>query len=364
MMRLANYQPGAMPVLSLYLNTQPDQHGRANFDSYLRKEWKSKADLFEARSAERGSFDRDAARIDDWLRTKLRPSSNGAAIFACSAADDFFEALQFDAAIPENRLYVYNQPHIFALARLEDQYPRYAVLLADTNAGRVFTFGLGRTLNEDSVSNTKMRDMTEVGRWSRANEDARADNYRMQHAAELIEQLNATVRSEEIQHIVLAGDDVVLPTLRDQLSPYLAERVIGTLALDIRTPEHEIRAASYAALREHDTRQDLERVEAVLNSYRSGGLAAGGVHDVLSALANGQVQELFLSGNIDEQHSGVEDFGMLSAVLSGAENVDGLKVADALVSGALKTSARITFIENVSLLSDMGGIAASLRFRL
>jgi peptide subunit release factor 1 (eRF1) len=364
MVRLANFQPGTMPVLSLYLNTQPDQHGRANYDSYLRKELKSNANLFEARSPERDSFDRDAARIEDWLRNSLRPSSNGVAIFACSAADDFFEALQFDAAIPENQLYVYNQPHIFALARLQDQYPRYAVLLADTNAGRVFTFGLGRTLHEDGISNTKMRDMTEVGRWSRAKEDSRADNYRMQHAAELIEQLNATVQSENIEHIVLAGDDVVLPTLRDQLSPYLAERVIGTLALDIKTPEHDIRAASYAALREHDTKQDLERAEAVLNAYRSGGLAAGGAHDVLSALANGQVQELFVSGNTDEQHSGVEDFGMLSALLGGADNVDGLKVADALVSGAVKTSARITFIEDALLLSDMGGIAASLRFRL
>jgi hypothetical protein len=142
----------------------------------------------------------------------LRASSNGTAIFACSAADDFFEALQFDAAIPENRLYVYNQPHIFALARLQDQYPRYAVLLADTNAGRVFTFGLGRTLNEDGVSNTKMRDMTEVGRWSRAKEDSRADNYLMQHSVELIEQLNddRSVRGDRAH--ILAGDDVVLPT--------------------------------------------------------------------------------------------------------------------------------------------------------
>ena len=364
MVQLANFQPATMPVLSLYLNTQPDQHGRANYDTYLRKEFKSRASLFEARSPERDSFDRDAARIEDWLRRSLRASSNGAAIFACSAADDFFQALQFDAAIPENKLYVYNQPHTFALARLQDQYPHYAVLLADTNAGRVFTFGLGRTLNEEGVSNTKMRDMTEVGRWSRANEDSRAENYLMQHAMELIEQLNAIVRSEDIDHIVLAGDEVVLPALRDRLSPYLAERVIGTLALDIRTPEHEIRAASYAFLREHDTKHDLERAEAVLNSYRSGGLAAGGVHDVLSALSNGQVQELFVSGNLEEQHSGVEDFGMLSRFLNDADNIDELKVADALVSGALKTSARITFIEDVSLLTSVGGIAASLRFKV
>jgi hypothetical protein len=31
--RLAAFEPTTLPVISLYLNTQPDQHGRANFES-------------------------------------------------------------------------------------------------------------------------------------------------------------------------------------------------------------------------------------------------------------------------------------------------------------------------------------------
>ena len=104
---------------------------------------------------------------------------------------------------------------------------------------------------------------------------------------------------------------MVLRTLRDELSPYLAERVIATLPLDIRTPEHEIRAASHAALKEHDTRNDQERVRTMLDQYHSGGRAAGGVHDVLAALGNGQVDELFVSVRLDEQYPDFENFGSL-----------------------------------------------------
>ena len=176
--QLATFQPSTMPVLSLYVNTQPDQHGRDNYDGFLRKESKRAGEQFALRSAERESFERDVSRINEWLRSSLQVSANGAAIFACWATDEFFEAVQFDAPVSDNKLYVYSQPHIFGLARIQDQYPRHAVLLADTNFGRTFTFGLGKTLGEETVSNTKMRDMTEVGRWSRAKEDSRQNNYR------------------------------------------------------------------------------------------------------------------------------------------------------------------------------------------
>ena len=33
--RLAAFEPTTLPVLSLYLNTSPDQHGRDNFESFL-----------------------------------------------------------------------------------------------------------------------------------------------------------------------------------------------------------------------------------------------------------------------------------------------------------------------------------------
>jgi len=41
-----------------------------------------------------------------YLEGEVRPSTNGIAIFACSGAGDFFEAIQLDAPIENNRLFL------------------------------------------------------------------------------------------------------------------------------------------------------------------------------------------------------------------------------------------------------------------
>src|SRR3712207_8884794 len=60
-------------------------------------------------------------------------------------------------------------------------------------------------------------------------------------------------RSEEdIQQIVVAGDDVIIPTLAGQLPQHLAERVIDVVRLDITTPEHEVLETTLAVLRSEE----------------------------------------------------------------------------------------------------------------
>ncbi len=52
--RLLAFEPTSLPVLSLYLNTQPDQHGRdPDVKAYLQREFKSLARTWPASSPER-----------------------------------------------------------------------------------------------------------------------------------------------------------------------------------------------------------------------------------------------------------------------------------------------------------------------
>ena len=225
---LSRFTPTTMPVLSVYLNTQPDRHGRDHFESFLRKELKARANTYAPRSPERDSFDKDVQKITSWVGAELRPSSNGAAIFACSGAGDFFEALQFDAPIHTNQLYVYHQPHLYTLAKLNDEYPPYAAVIADTNSARIFVFGLARTLAAEMVTNPKVRSRAQSGvstapfrspaGWSMRRYQLHVGNYHLRHGKEVMEQLDRIVREEGVEHIILAGDEVILPILREQLS--------------------------------------------------------------------------------------------------------------------------------------------------
>jgi peptide subunit release factor 1 (eRF1) len=152
------------------------------------------------------------------------------------------------------------------------------------------------------------------------------------------------VRAERIDHVVLAGDEVNIPLIKDALSKELAGKVIEILKLQVRTPEQDVMAAAAEALRRHDARTDAEAVKRVLDDYRAGGLAVAGPEETLEALTNGQVDELLLTPT---------DAGFESGV-----------TPDDLVARARQTDATIRFIEDPVLLREVGGIAGSLRFRL
>ena len=134
--RLAAFEPAPYPVISLYLNTQPNERGRDNFQAFLRKELKARAQTYPARSPERAMLDRDLERITRFIDNDIQPSANGVAIFACDAGE-LFETIQLDAPIDEHWLSIGDQPHLYPLARVVSKYPRYAAVLAATSHTRI-----------------------------------------------------------------------------------------------------------------------------------------------------------------------------------------------------------------------------------
>jgi peptide subunit release factor 1 (eRF1) len=382
--KLASFEPTDLPVISLYLNTQADQHGRDNFDSFVRKEFKAKSQTFPLRSPARLSFEKDSERIEAYL-AELRPSANGVAIFACAGAGDFFEAVELDAPIDSHRLYIYHQPHLYPLARLSDQYPRYAALIADTNSARIYVFGIGKKLREDVVQNqgwAQARYQRHIensylgnqlaARGGESRYQRQIENYYLHHAKEVVAALDKAVREESIKQIVVAGDEVILPLLREQFPPYLKDKVIDVLRLDITTPEHRVAKQTLEALRAYDAKTDIGRVGRLMDEYRSGGLAVIGVHDTLAALSIGQVDELYLSASLEQLHAGAEVVGRqlvshLPDNLMADNDNDAtrkVKISNELVTRARQTGASVAFIEDAALLDDIGGVGATLRYRV
>jgi peptide subunit release factor 1 (eRF1) len=373
--RLAGFEPTGLPVISLYLNAQANEHGRQDFERFLRKEFPERARTFKAHTPERESFDRDAERIEAYLRDELRPETNGVAVFACYGAGGFFEAVQTAAPVENHRLYIYNQPHLYPLARLMDQYPRYAVLVADTNRARLFVFARGKAVNRDEIQNVKTRG-SQAGGWSQARYQRHTEQYHTQHAKEIADVLEGIVREDNVEHIILAGDEVIIPKLREQFPKAVADKIVDVLSLDINAPEHEVLAESMEAMREHDAQTDAEKVSQLLDAYRAGGLAVVGSTETLEALAMGQVEELIITARQQNVEGDREDVAILSdaevaePVVAGQDGAvadiepDSVIVADDLVTRARQTSARITFIEDATLLEDVGGVGALLRYRI
>jgi peptide chain release factor subunit 1 len=375
--RLAAFEPVPFPVISLYLNTQSGQHGRDQHQAFIRKEFKARSRTYAAHPSERESLELDLDRISRYLELELQPSSNSVAIFACSAGD-LFETVQMAAPIERHWLHIGDRPHLYPLARLESQYPRYAAVVADTNSARILVFAAGAVVEEHEINNVKTR-WTSQGGWSQARYQRHIENFHQQHAKEVVEALDRIVRAENIDHIVMSCDEVSLQLLRDQMPKHLADRIIDNVRLEAHASADAIVRRTQDAMRRLNERTDREKVEAAIGAYRAGGLGVVGPEDTLAALLKGQVDELLITASIQQmkrvpvgQTIGSGNDAVLEEpavrTVSSGEAADSspevVRLADQLIAKAKQTAARITFVEDPELLKDYGGVAALLRFTI
>jgi peptide subunit release factor 1 (eRF1) len=343
--RLARFESKEFPVLSLYLDARPDARGRDHYQPFVRKELAARQRTFKLRSPERKSFDRDMEKIQRYLETQVKPSTNGIAIFACAGEGDFFEPLQLEAAFEENHLAVAPKPQLYRLARLIDENPRYALVLADTHSARIYVFARGFRLDEKELESRSLP-RTRGSGWSQMQYQRHVDNLQKHHARELVERLTRIVEEDRVEHIILAGNDVVLPLIRHELPKRLQEKVVDAVHYDDKKPVAEILAEARELLREHDTQTDAERVQRLLDVYLAGGLAVVGLEDVRLALEWGTADELLISATLDKEGPEKE------------------QVAADLVALARRTGTKVTFIEDPKLLEPVDGVGAFLRYRL
>jgi peptide chain release factor subunit 1 len=342
--RLAAIGPTDQPCISLYVDTRPDNTGRPHWGPIVRKELGERARSFGERTAARAAYDADAERILGWLDAEPRPSAHGLAVFACEAVG-LFEGVELSAPV-ETELVVGRAPHLYPLARLLDQWRRYAVVVTDTHQAAIFVAALGEIRQRARVENAKVS-RSAAGGWSQARYQRHVEKFHREHVKELIDALERIVRDEDVERVLLAGDEVVVPLMREALPKTLAERVVEIGNLDVTSSEAEILKETLDVARREDARDDAERVARVLDAYRAGGLGMIGVPGVAAALENGQVHEL-----------------LIVADPSRLEGRDGAATADVLVAKARQTAARVTFIEDPALLAEAGGVGALLRFRL
>lgn len=377
--RLATFEQSPYPVISLYLNTQPDNRGRDHFQAFVRKELKARAQTYPARSPEREMIERDMERIASWLDSNVEPSANAVAIFACDAAE-LFETVQMDAPLDDHWLYVGDQPHLYPLARIASQYPRYAVVLADTHRTRILVIADGGVAGDTAIEGTKTRRSSQGG-WSQARYQRHIENYHLHHIKDVVAALEKIVAQEAIDRVIVSGDPVVIPLVREQLPKALAEKVVDELTIPSDAPESEVMAATRRSMLEVDAKTDREKVDAAIGAYRGGGLGVVGPDATLLALTNGQVDELLLTASLAslEGLHGTRAAEMAIANDSSiaepavepsmagepaAAEAGTVRLADELVTRAQQTGARLSFIEDPALLESYGGVAATLRYRI
>lgn len=357
--RVASADTGPFPVISLYLDLRPNEHGRDQFEPFLRKELADRVHTYPSSGPERESLQADEARIREYV-AGIDGSINGLALFACHGAG-LFEAIELAAPIDAHRLYISDQPHLYPLARVLDEYPRYLALLTDSHSARIFVFATNAVEKTEQIEGEKTKHHKQGG-WSQARYQRHVENFHLQHAKDVADAVARIVREEAIDKVFISADDVVMPMLREHLPKEVSDRIVDMLKMDVHAQEREVLESTVAALRQKDAETDRERVDELIGAYRANGLACVGVEPVRKAFEIGQVDELLITAIPKALKA--KETNAANGNQEIADRTPQERLADELIVQARHTSAKIRFIENPALLGPFGGVGAFLRFKL
>jgi peptide chain release factor subunit 1 len=366
--KVLNYEPDGGQIISVYLNTEPNENGQKVFDVFLRKQIDEHGAVIQADTPERRAYDASADKINTFT-SKIDPSTRGVAIFTSVGSDDFFHAFEFAVPFEDDIFEMSDRPHVYGIVRLIEQNPPFAVVAADTNKAHIYVFKRGHTVDVQSIQNV-VTNRSEVGGWSQMRFQRHVDNFHQQHAKEVVAELEKIVRDENLDHVVLLGDEtIIIPMLKQELSKELSEKISATLPMNVDTPEHEVLDAASAAIRERDAELDKEKIAALMEQNYDRGRGVTGVETTLTALLNGQVQELYISSDtrlINYDRNNVRQ--ILREYQPGEDTElpdprERAMIIDELLRRAAMSADKIRFIENTDLLVPADGVGALLRYQ-
>lgn len=341
MRQLAAFEPGAEPVLSVYLDMRPQETGenpavRAGL-IILKDRLREIEKTLWPRGAAFDSFQDDAARIDRYLAEELPPAAQGLALFAC-AGRDLFEAVTAGAPF-ENQVSAGTVPDLFQLARLLEEQETAVVAVVDTNTARLFVTRLG-SLDEVDRTTRRYR-KSPIGGSNPERYQRHIAKHRTEVAREVAAEIERVVDREEAVRVILAGDAVAIPPLRAALSPRIADLVEDVRRIDILAPLDEIDNEVAPILAQAEAEDSRSLADQVIGAVQAGGLGVVGLELTRWALEHGQGDVLLLTPEapIDEE------------------------ARSELVRLATTTGADVEVVLEHASFQHMGGVGALLRYR-
>ena len=370
--RLAHLPPSANPVISCFVNTGPDGRGRPTFMTFLKKAFGERLRSFPERTEAVRHIEADRDRILSYLTDGLDPSVKAVSIHA-SSGDGLWEAHTFRTAFDQERLVVGPVPHLYPLVKLADQSPLYAVCVADSKQARLVVCGLGEVLTEEDFAGPEPIDRTRVAGWAEIRYQSRIEDHIAKNAREIVERLAKIVEKDEVDYVILGGDELILGELRRHLTPAIREKLIEEEHIAIDAAAHEILKRTLQTVRDTEARDSRRLADLVIDRFRAGGLAVAGLEPTIEALNLEQVDQLLLAESFNGDHAGWQcpqcrvlgvDPAPAACPFCDEPLPERIDLREAMVRRAERTGRKVEIVESHPGLEALDGVGALLRYRV
>jgi hypothetical protein len=325
------------------------------------------------------SLGKDILRMRDWLANRVDPATKGVFIVANSGAD-IFEAVTLGMPL-QSRIIAGPIPALMPLARLDEDNPTYAVLLADQQNAYLSLISQGHRVEELAMASSDYPRKQATGGWSQRRFQQRADERIMALGRQISEEANGYLKEHGVEMLVVAGDDLITGVLDRTMPDDLKDLIIATIRLDIQATTEEIVDATLPLAEQAEAARERISVETVVDMAQSGGAAVTGSHLVINEDFHEDgwvdfVQQRYGAGENRDVFAGatdkfeavpiiVEEEMVRLAIRSGAE-IDVIHTAvpmkDEDPNRTLPEAGEIPRAPAAEILDKFGGVGAVLRY--
>jgi peptide chain release factor subunit 1 len=367
--RLTDVRPDRGRVLSVFLNLDPTEFAtppaRATAITSVLNDAAHKIERYEG-------LDHDE---QEWLRSDLERvrerltdsgiTSNGTravAVYACAPAD-LLELVSLRRPI-ESHVVVDRAPAVEPLVAEADG-ERWVVTLVNRRAGRIFR-GAGDAVEETDRIEDDVHSQHEQGGWSQSRYQRGVEKEKDDHLDNVADLLFRIFKRDGFDRLLVGAPEELVGEFETRLHPYLRERRVGRLRLDVENSGiDDVRSAVADALDGHAARQEREALDRLTEAVGRGARGAGGLADVLGALNEARVDTLLVAEGF--RAPGLRDTaaGLLYAEGAAAPGASVERVEDIVepaVEKAIDQSARVLRVSHYDDLGPLGGIGAVLRY--
>jgi hypothetical protein len=364
--RIAHFDGGGLPIVSIYLTVAPgpDAHASAitKADSLLH----GIRGLGEDRSLghdARLSLRRDVELVAGAIaNATITPGT--LAFFCCSGAG-LFEVVSLPRAVPD-RIIVDATPWIRPMLAVAGDYLRCCAVVVDRRAARAWELYLGQ------VRDTGLREQLRAPRSNGSNQrrvSNRAEELEKHHFRQVADALERLQRANRYDLLAVGGHDSELPRFLGLLSDALRGRVAGTFPVeDDAVAPATVRVRAEAILDRYELDRQRRSVSEVLATEAAGGQAASGLRACrwagsIAAIADLYVQDGAIKSGVVCDESRWFALHGETCPICGRPTRQTPDVIDELVEAVIDEGAAIHHVRAETELSDKLA-ASSLRFVL
>jgi len=352
----------SVPVLSLYLNTDPTE---GNADAYKLRLRNILKEI---------NLPEDIRAVERYFNHTYDWSGRAVAVFSCSP-DGFFRAYPLAIAM-RDLVHISDRPSVKPLADLLDNYGGVGVALVDKQGARLFFFHLGELREQEGVMGETVKHTKRGGASSfpgrRGGIAGRTNFMEEKIERNLKEAADFAARFFEERHVrrvLIGGTDENVASFRSLLPKAWQSLVMGTFPMSMTASHIDILNKAQQIGMEAESQREARLVDQVITSAAKGNAAVIGLADVFDAVNYDRIKTLVVEEGLSQPGYVCDNCGALFTAPAEICSVCGkgkvertLDAVEMTVGRVMRHGGDIEVLRSNPDLAKGGSIGALLRY--